>query len=265
MKTRSVRDRRAQAYITLLLLGILAGGCAVLTVDVDVYKGPLSNERVIQVKQVASMAMAAKPLLVNLRDWMEWPDPDVRRCMQGRAGVYKAGAIVDTGTAGPQSYGYHFLNERARRINGILGLYDDSIYGPLTGPVRDVRDAIQDVLANAELTPPDVKLHRFVPATAPSTQEMQTTKVIAGLPDVTAQDIFAAQNFLLQRADAAEFDHRCEPGLPGIEGQVHPGRPQVRQRQPPTAPVAMGIDRLGSAIAVGSENLNDLSECGFDS
>jgi len=49
------------------LTGLLAG-CAVLTVDVDVYKGPLANDESVQVEQLGAMVTAARPLLTALRD-----------------------------------------------------------------------------------------------------------------------------------------------------------------------------------------------------
>jgi hypothetical protein len=58
---------------TAVLLGIvvLFTGCAVLTVDVDVYKGPLANHEDIQMEQMAAMAIGARPLLIELRDRLE--------------------------------------------------------------------------------------------------------------------------------------------------------------------------------------------------
>ncbi|MDP2831736.1 MAG: hypothetical protein Q8Q28_00240 [Pseudomonadota bacterium] len=49
----------------VIILALLAGlsGCSSLHVDVDVYKGPLINERAVQVEQMASLALGVKPLL----------------------------------------------------------------------------------------------------------------------------------------------------------------------------------------------------------
>ncbi len=46
-------------------------GCATLTIDVDVYKGPLANHEQVQTEQIAAMGMGAKPLLVQLRNRLE--------------------------------------------------------------------------------------------------------------------------------------------------------------------------------------------------
>jgi len=61
---RFLHHRPAFWLATCALL--LLGGCATLQVDVDVYKGPLAHEPEIQVRQYASMAISAKPLLQNL-------------------------------------------------------------------------------------------------------------------------------------------------------------------------------------------------------
>lgn len=53
--------------IAPIILGVFLSGCAALEVQVDVYKGPLTNDEDIQLKQAASITMAAKPLLEQLR------------------------------------------------------------------------------------------------------------------------------------------------------------------------------------------------------
>ena len=53
-----------------VLLGL--AGCGVVTVDVDVYKGPLANHVDVQREQAAITAMAAKPLLGKLRYQLEY-------------------------------------------------------------------------------------------------------------------------------------------------------------------------------------------------
>ena len=45
---------------------VLLVGCAVLTVDVDVYKGPLVNDDATQMDQVIALTLGAKPLVVDL-------------------------------------------------------------------------------------------------------------------------------------------------------------------------------------------------------
>ena len=73
--TRAAMRRRGMGAAGLALFGVLSG-CAVLTVDVDVYKGALVNEDHVQLHQLVALTTAAQPLLVQLRDNLEWPDSD---------------------------------------------------------------------------------------------------------------------------------------------------------------------------------------------
>ncbi len=72
---RAAMKRRGMGTAGLALCGVLSG-CAVLTVDVDVYKGALVNEDHVQLHQLVALTTAAQPLLVQLRDNLEWPDSD---------------------------------------------------------------------------------------------------------------------------------------------------------------------------------------------
>ncbi len=70
-----MRIKGKDSFIKLSLLStvlFLFAGCAVMTVDVDVYKGPMSNHEDVQMQQLAVMAAGAEPLLVRLRDGLEW-------------------------------------------------------------------------------------------------------------------------------------------------------------------------------------------------
>jgi len=60
--------RAAQPIRAALAAGALLGlaGCAVMQIDVDVYKGPLANHEDVQTQQFAAMAIGAKPLLDQL-------------------------------------------------------------------------------------------------------------------------------------------------------------------------------------------------------
>lgn len=70
---------RVQCYPILRRLLVygssaLLAGCSSLQIDVDVYKGPLTHERFIQVRQYASMAAAAKPLIREMYEKISGPD-----------------------------------------------------------------------------------------------------------------------------------------------------------------------------------------------
>ncbi len=92
-----MRIRLSKKFIALTVV-ILHCGCAVLRVDVDVYKGPLANHERVQLEQMATMAIGAKPLLIELRDRMEWvTEVQVKRERQAaiEEGWYKPGFVQD--------------------------------------------------------------------------------------------------------------------------------------------------------------------------
>ncbi len=68
-RRRLAIGRRSWWLIAPALAALSA--CAVATIDVDVYKGPLANTRRVQVEQMAVMVVGAKPLLLRLRNGLE--------------------------------------------------------------------------------------------------------------------------------------------------------------------------------------------------
>src|SRR5882672_4240282 len=100
-----------------------AAGCAVLTIDVDVYKGALANQEHVQFEQLAAMAMGVKPLLAELRYTLEGracqdrlrkirssvsSEPDVKKyCSTWLEASQDANFVDDT----------HMLSRDARRVN----------------------------------------------------------------------------------------------------------------------------------------------------
>ena len=75
------------------LVSCILSSCAILTVDVDVYKGPLMNEESVQMLQLLALAEGAQPILTHLRDSLEWSYdgklPDILK-------NYSAGYIDDS-------------------------------------------------------------------------------------------------------------------------------------------------------------------------
>jgi hypothetical protein len=57
--------------LAALVATVAVPGCAVLTIDVDVYKGPLINSERMKMEQITAMSVAAKPLLLQLRSTFE--------------------------------------------------------------------------------------------------------------------------------------------------------------------------------------------------
>lgn len=123
----------------VVLSGILSG-CAVLTIDVDVYKGSLINEERVQLHQLLALATAAKPMLVQVRDSNEWPHYEKP---PGSATWYKPSYVrpPQPQVFSPGKFNcmllficifeentdYKFFkNSLAMRANEVLCLYEDS-------------------------------------------------------------------------------------------------------------------------------------------
>ena len=116
----------------LLVLVPVFVGCATARIDVDVYKGPLANHEEVQLKQLTVMAVAARPLLVQLRDTIEWPE-DTESCRNANLATDEKDDFVR----------YRFTKPHARRVNAILSLYKDrkELYDP--GPYREIFETLQ--------------------------------------------------------------------------------------------------------------------------
>lgn len=121
----------------LLTFALLATGCAVMRIDVDVYKGPLANHREVQIKQFSAMATGAKPLLLQLRDNLIW----AKGCDQTNGYPNESG--TDENETGIEHCRYiavakglykeettrldplYLRNPEARQVQAVLTLYDD--------------------------------------------------------------------------------------------------------------------------------------------
>lgn len=156
--------KKTTLHITILIgAAILFVGCAVLTVDVDVYKGPLANHKDVQVEQMAAMAIGAKPLLVELRDALEGKDPNYKeelRDSRDAAGFrkkakkecwYKPAYI---GPA-PDETRSRFINQNADRVNEILSLYEDRGDEQYSIFVGRARQALKDYKTAYEILAPE--------------------------------------------------------------------------------------------------------------
>ena len=152
----------------LVLCGAL-GGCAVLTVDVDVYKGALVNEEHVQLHQLVALTTAAQPMLVNLRDDLEWPETDGEPPKALVSGCptswYQKGYVrPPEGWVSEVSVSWwqdikewwrseewfshrkcqpYFRHAYARVVNDILGLYEDGADPDLALHGRKLREAAE--------------------------------------------------------------------------------------------------------------------------
>ena len=115
-----------------LMLVLLLSGCAVMRVDVDVYKGPLANHEEVQMEQFAVMAIGAKPLLVHLRDTLEWgSDPKVLKAKRAACTWWKPDYVDQKEAENGSSCDQRFFSEpQAQRLNRVLWLYEDKDIPP---------------------------------------------------------------------------------------------------------------------------------------
>lgn len=103
-----------------LVTALALAGCSALQIDVDVYKGPLSSQREVQLRQVSTLAIAAKPLLAELRNDAEKRDPKARLLFEANVRDEQL----------ERYSGHTFTDDLARFTNGVLSFYDDQ--GPQT-------------------------------------------------------------------------------------------------------------------------------------
>lgn len=105
-------------------LAAAVAGCAAIRIDVDVYKGPLANHEEVQLRQYAALAVAAKPVLANLRNRL-----------QERA---NGGARLPLSTAQREEWVPDdglFRHEGARLVNGAMSFYENKGDGRLANEI----------------------------------------------------------------------------------------------------------------------------------
>ena len=152
--------KKVTSYIAVLTgAAMLFIGCAVLTVDVDVYKGPLANHKDVQVEQMAAMAIGAKPLLVELRDALEAKGPNGD--LQRDAADFREKANQECwykpkyiGPA-PGETRSRFINQNADRVNEILSLYEDRGEEQYSIFVGRARQALKDYKTAYQILRPE--------------------------------------------------------------------------------------------------------------
>jgi hypothetical protein len=69
-------DLLQRTRIAALVVPVGLAGCAVMNIDVDVYKGPLANHKDVQTEQLAAMVVGAHPLLTRLFVIMAGPQKE---------------------------------------------------------------------------------------------------------------------------------------------------------------------------------------------
>lgn len=147
--------RRPSLSLAILLATLCLAACSALQIDVDVYKGPLSNEEEMQARQFAALAVSAKPMLAALRNEIEDTHVGSGRW---RARVVDRDAL--DGFLGDSDT--RLLSPLARFVNGALYLYEDADESPDAA----VRRAHGNLVAALALSTPediDFKIAASIP------------------------------------------------------------------------------------------------------
>jgi hypothetical protein len=136
-------------------------GCAVLTIDVDVYKGALANHESVQTEQLAAMAMGAKVLIAELRTQLEWDQCKVFLTgLEDKRSTLERRTIDDEYPRLDQHCPAYFRVRRTARfladldsvrsrdttrVNGILSLYENAPEARGSHLVRNLQDRLRDM------------------------------------------------------------------------------------------------------------------------
>lgn len=162
--------------VLVVLPTFFVTGCAVLTVDVDVYKGPLANQRSVLTEQTVAMVMGAKPLLVELRDVLEVTrkNGSEEALRKLRSKPWYRAEYVST----PPGEDLRFEDYRAARVNEILGLYLDKSAEGLEGIIRRLNNDIRSYVDALKILDADPKKEKelwdneFFPKMVPSDKSL---------------------------------------------------------------------------------------------
>lgn len=157
-----IRHTRLPRFLLLTVMILLAAGCAVTKIDVDVYKGPLANHKDVQMQQMSVMAIGAKPLLIQLRDHLElqnrrkerstprmirdwvWERLEPRKSLRKTmANDYRDGFIAPY-----QSGELVLTDENAIRVNAVLSLYENRRAGDPNDLYEQAQAALADYTLN---------------------------------------------------------------------------------------------------------------------
>jgi nitrogen fixation protein len=110
----------------LLVAAAQVSGCAVLRVDVDVYKGPLSNHEEVQTRQYIALALAARPILVQLRSEYEGTIAGKDNCLRQYRHYYSEPDQINKENSKDTQHGICTIKSNlARRLNVVLSYYID--------------------------------------------------------------------------------------------------------------------------------------------
>jgi hypothetical protein len=88
------RSKPHHLFFAFAITALFGAGCAVMTIDVDVYKGPLANSEEVQLEQLTVMANSAKPLLIALKDELQQADSDFSGTSHGSSPAMRPASLI---------------------------------------------------------------------------------------------------------------------------------------------------------------------------
>jgi len=156
----------ARIVAALALVPTLVG-CAVLTIEVDVYKGPLANEPDVQVNQMVAMASATQALLVELRNDeasrnKRFMDAHETRWSELRREFFWDGDIASE------------AGSNVALVNQILRLFGDATAGPDPAAIPRHLDTVY--AARERMRSQVVRWNRLIDVDAPSETSQETVE-----------------------------------------------------------------------------------------
>ncbi len=169
-------------------------GCAVATIDVDVYVGPMANEREVQLQQMAVMAQGAKPILAQLFADLEGGDIDDYDCLK-----LEREKLTSTGA---QIYAVYslYLDQRFEQAtqDKILELAFEFKSLPRDVELsKDQRDTADRVVRDLALLAIQLQQPEDESVPLPS----WSTNLAAALPDVCGADQLISEQSVYRVAD----------------------------------------------------------------
>lgn len=158
-----MKNHNILTVLAIVTITVLIGGCAALRVDVDVYKGPLSDHEDIQIERLAVMAIGVRPLLVDLRDKLENVEREQRRrdneklkkeedrcpdfkcpdfeCpnFDRKQEHYREKAVPVTDNTDNFINCETLIDPQAVRVNAVLSLFQDTLPQPMAAYIAEIK------------------------------------------------------------------------------------------------------------------------------
>jgi len=191
---------------------LLLAGCAVMTVDVDVYKGPLANHEEVQIEQLRVMANSAKPLIVLARNRLDR--------------TFKTNGFVPMPAGGGVRGKTWFTNANAEQLNMVLSLYEDRIPRAEAELLNGIKRAIEvyreaDLRLNVTNLSPELssafkKAIEFSSSSAD--KEAPAARMLPGIQTFLTQP-YKDPDLILSNLSPSEFQARLSAAFAAAGGK----------------------------------------------